>query len=161
MLAGTITMTPARVSADLVADGRALLVHGLDVPDPDALVAEIKSRYEAPPVGDLPMIQVAVGDRASSRSALAMLLNLYRLALGPDIVDRVLALDTLVINAIALIVLLGIALGTDMYFEAALLIAMLGFVSHRRLLQVPAARRRDRVGPSHDRFPDRARRRRC
>ena len=58
-----------------------------------------------------------------------MLLNLYRMALGPDIVDRVLAFDTLSINAVALIVLIGIGLGTDMFFEAALLIAMLGFVS--------------------------------
>ena len=47
VLAGTITMTPGTVSAELSADGRALLVHGLDVPDPRALVAEIKSRYEA------------------------------------------------------------------------------------------------------------------
>jgi multicomponent K+:H+ antiporter subunit E len=47
VLAGTITMTPGTVSAELSADGRALLVHGLDVPDPDGLVAEIKARYEA------------------------------------------------------------------------------------------------------------------
>ena len=45
--AGTITMTPGTLSAELAADGGALLVHGLDVPDPDALVAEIKTRYEA------------------------------------------------------------------------------------------------------------------
>lgn len=47
VLAGTITMTPGTVSAELSADGGALLVHGLDVPDPDALVAEIKALYEA------------------------------------------------------------------------------------------------------------------
>ena len=47
VLAGTITMTPGTVSAELSADGRALLVHGLDVPDPDTLVGDIKSRYEA------------------------------------------------------------------------------------------------------------------
>jgi multicomponent K+:H+ antiporter subunit E len=47
VLAGTITMTPGTLTAELAADGRALLVHGLDVPDPDALVAEIKTRYEA------------------------------------------------------------------------------------------------------------------
>jgi len=47
VLAGSITMTPGTLSADLAADGRSLLVHGLDVPDPEALVAEIKSRYEA------------------------------------------------------------------------------------------------------------------
>jgi multicomponent K+:H+ antiporter subunit E len=47
MLAGTITMTPGTLSVDLSADGRALLVHGLNVTDPDAVVAEIKQRYEA------------------------------------------------------------------------------------------------------------------
>lgn len=60
--------------------------------------------------------------------AAAMLLNLYRLARGPDVADRILALDTLSVNAVALIVLLDIAMGSDLYFEAALLIAMIGFV---------------------------------
>jgi multicomponent K+:H+ antiporter subunit F len=61
--------------------------------------------------------------------ALALLLTLYRLFRGPDIIDRVLALDTLVINLIALIVLAGILYGTTTYFEAALLFAMVGFIS--------------------------------
>lgn len=59
---------------------------------------------------------------------LAAVLNVYRLIKGPDAADRVLALDTLYINAIALIILLGITLGTRMYLEAALLIAVMGFV---------------------------------
>jgi multicomponent K+:H+ antiporter subunit F len=59
---------------------------------------------------------------------LAALLNMYRLIIGPDAADRVLALDTLYINAIALIILLGITLGTRMYLESALLIAVMGFV---------------------------------
>jgi multicomponent K+:H+ antiporter subunit F len=74
------------------------------------------------------MIQVAVAVGFVAVS-LAMLLNVYRMALGPDIVDRILALDTLVMNAIALIILLGLAQGSAIYFEAALLIAMLGFVA--------------------------------
>ena len=45
-LAGTITMTPGTVSADLSADGRALLVHCLETLDPEQTVATIKSRYE-------------------------------------------------------------------------------------------------------------------
>lgn len=60
--------------------------------------------------------------------ALALLLNLWRLLRGPDLPDRILALDTLYINSIALLVLFGIHLGTAIYFEAALLIAMMGFV---------------------------------
>lgn len=60
--------------------------------------------------------------------ALAIALNLYRLFKGPSAADRILALDTMVINAIALIVLHGILEGTTIYFEAALLLAMVGFV---------------------------------
>jgi multicomponent K+:H+ antiporter subunit F len=74
------------------------------------------------------MIQSALGIGFIAVT-LAMLLNLYRLAAGPDIVDRVLALDTLVVNSIAFIILVNVQLGSDLYFEAALLIAMLGFVS--------------------------------
>lgn len=58
----------------------------------------------------------------------ALVLNLYRLAIGPETVDRVLALDTMTVNAIALVIVGGILLGTTMYFEAALLFAMVGFV---------------------------------
>lgn len=46
VLAGTITMTPGTVSSDIAADGRSLLVHCLNAPDPDAVVADIKQRYE-------------------------------------------------------------------------------------------------------------------
>jgi multicomponent K+:H+ antiporter subunit F len=59
---------------------------------------------------------------------IAIALNLWRLVRGPDAVDRVLALDTLTINVIGVVMLLGIALGTRIYFEVALLIAMMGFV---------------------------------
>jgi multicomponent K+:H+ antiporter subunit F len=60
--------------------------------------------------------------------ALAMALNLWRLLRGPGRPDRILALDTLGINAIALVMLLDISLGSAAYFEAALIIAMMGFV---------------------------------
>lgn len=60
--------------------------------------------------------------------SVAMLLNLWRLLRGPGATDRILALDTLYINAIGLLVLLGIWLETFLHFEAALLIAMMGFI---------------------------------
>lgn len=60
---------------------------------------------------------------------LAMLLCGWRLLRGPETIDRLLALDTLYINAVALAVLLGMQLRSDLLFEAALIIAMLGFVS--------------------------------
>ncbi len=60
--------------------------------------------------------------------ALALVLNLWTLLRGPDLPDRILALDTMYINTIAILVLMGIHLGTAVYFEAALLIAMMGFV---------------------------------
>jgi multicomponent K+:H+ antiporter subunit E len=46
LLAGTITMTPGTVTADMSACGRALLIHSLHAPDPDAVRDQIKSRYE-------------------------------------------------------------------------------------------------------------------
>jgi multicomponent K+:H+ antiporter subunit F len=60
--------------------------------------------------------------------AISILLCFLRLVKGPDLPDRMLALDTLYINAIALVVLLGIYLKSSLYFEAALLIAVMGFV---------------------------------
>ncbi len=59
---------------------------------------------------------------------IAIALNLWRLILGPSLPDRILALDTMYINAIALLVLFGIYQGSMLYFEAALLIAVMGFV---------------------------------
>lgn len=59
---------------------------------------------------------------------LAMLLNVWRMVKGPDMPDRIIGLDTLYINTIALLILTGIYLGYEIYFEAALLIAMMGFV---------------------------------
>ena len=61
--------------------------------------------------------------------ALALLMNLWKVMFGTTMADRILALDTMFINAIALMVLYGLALGTEIFFEAAMLIAMLGFVS--------------------------------
>lgn len=46
ILAGTITLTPGTISADLSSDGTALLVHALDAPDPDQVRDDIKHRYE-------------------------------------------------------------------------------------------------------------------
>lgn len=46
LLAGTITLTPGTLSADVADDGTALLVHALDAADPDAVRDDIKNRYE-------------------------------------------------------------------------------------------------------------------
>ena len=60
---------------------------------------------------------------------LAMLLALWRLVRGPTAPDRILALDTLSVTAIAELMLFGMYLNSPIYFEAALIIAMLGFGS--------------------------------
>lgn len=61
--------------------------------------------------------------------ALGQILSMVRVVLGPTQGDRILALDTMVINALGLVVVLGIHEGVQIYFEISLLIAMLGFVS--------------------------------
>ncbi|MGY3622505.1 K+/H+ antiporter subunit F [Bradyrhizobium sp. USDA 10063] len=73
------------------------------------------------------MLNIAVVAALSMVMA-AMALNLWRLACGPGIADRILALDTLAINAIALVILFDIVFGNAISFEAALLLAMMGFV---------------------------------
>jgi multicomponent K+:H+ antiporter subunit F len=60
--------------------------------------------------------------------SLAVILTMLRLLKGPDLADRILALDTLYINALGLIVLFSIWLGSNIIFEAALLIAVMGFI---------------------------------
>ena len=66
---------------------------------------------------------------AAGAFAVALLLAGWRLLRGPTLADRILALDTLYVNSVALLVLIGIYFGTSRYFEAALIIAMIGFVS--------------------------------
>jgi multicomponent K+:H+ antiporter subunit F len=61
-------------------------------------------------------------------TSLALVLNLWRLVRGPSAVDRVVALDTMYINTLAILVLLGVWRGSALFFEAGLVIAMLGFV---------------------------------
>lgn len=66
---------------------------------------------------------------AFSAVAIAQVLAMTRLVVGPNTGDRILALDTMVVNVIGMIVLLGMYQGTKLYFEVSLIIAMLGFVS--------------------------------
>lgn len=65
---------------------------------------------------------------AAGMLVLAMAFSAWRLLRGPGLADRVLALDTLYINLLALLVVVGIVERSQIYFEAALLIALLGFV---------------------------------
>lgn len=68
-------------------------------------------------------------DFAFAAIALSMLMCGWRLLRGPEMPDRLLALDTLYINIVALVIVLGMRWRTDSLFEAALIVALLGFVS--------------------------------
>ncbi len=61
--------------------------------------------------------------------SIALIMNIYSLVRGPSLPERILSLDTLYINSIGLILIYGIVQASSINFEAALLIAMLGFVS--------------------------------
>ena len=60
--------------------------------------------------------------------SLALLLGGWRLLRGPTLPDRILALDTLYIDALGLLLLVGLRVGSPIYFEVAVLIALLGFI---------------------------------
>jgi len=74
-----------------------------------------------------PVIQTAA-DIALAMLALAMLLCLFRLLRGPSMADRILALDTLYINSLAGLMVAGVRLEDPTFFDAAIVIGMLGFV---------------------------------
>jgi len=61
--------------------------------------------------------------------SLAMVLCVWRMVRGPQSIDRVLAVDTLYMNTLALVLLIGLRLQTPLLFEAALIVAMLGFAA--------------------------------
>lgn len=73
------------------------------------------------------VVQTAA-DIALAMLALAMLLCLFRLLRGPSMADRVLALDTLYINSLAGLMVAGVRLEDPTFFDAAIVIGMLGFV---------------------------------
>lgn len=62
-------------------------------------------------------------------ASLALVIALWRLLRGPDAPDRILALDTLYVNAMTLLLAMGIGHGHDIGYTGALLIALMGFVS--------------------------------
>jgi multicomponent K+:H+ antiporter subunit F len=73
------------------------------------------------------VIQTAA-DIALAMLAVAMLLCLFRLLRGPSMADRILALDTLYINSLAGLMVAGVRLEDPTFFDAAIVIGMLGFV---------------------------------
>ena len=72
---------------------------------------------------------------ASSVTAAQILLGLamacatFRILWGPRAQDRVVGFDSLYVNAMLLLLAFGIGSGSSLYFEAALIIALLGFVT--------------------------------
>ena len=74
-----------------------------------------------------PILETAL-DIAILLVSIACVLSLIRLVVGPNIPDRILALDTLYVNTIALAILFGLTQNSMLYFEAALLIAVMGFI---------------------------------
>ena len=79
-------------------------------------------------------------DFAFGALGVAIILCLWRLVRGPHAADRILALDTLYINVLALLIVLGIRMESAVFFEAALLIALMGFVATVALARYLARR---------------------
>jgi multicomponent K+:H+ antiporter subunit F len=66
---------------------------------------------------------------AQALLALALACSTFRILRGPRAQDRIVGFDSLYVNAMLLVLTLGIRSGNTLYFEAALMIALLGFVS--------------------------------
>ena len=97
LLASTVSLTPGTVSSELSSDHKWLYIHALHVTDEQALIATIKSRYEAPLKEIFAWLDTALMI-VSGILCVALILNLWRLLRGPDLSDRILALDTMYIK---------------------------------------------------------------
>jgi len=73
-------------------------------------------------------------------------ISLYRVVRGPHLADRVLAADVLAVHVVALVVLLAIRLETAVFYDAALVVAILGFASTLAFAQYIYAQRRGAGG---------------
>jgi len=76
----------------------------------------------------MPFLMFAVTAGVYTLSA-GMVLCLYRLVRGPELADRVLAADLLSLHVVGLVVLLTIYVGNLVFFDAALVVSIIGFVS--------------------------------
>lgn len=73
-------------------------------------------------------VVLAAADFALAALSIALLLCLSRIVRGPAAADRILALDTLYVDALALLVVAGVRFAEPSFFEAALVIALFGFI---------------------------------
>ena len=108
-----------------------LTIHVLDLIDESEWVRTIKGRYERLLAGDLRMSTLVLAWSVTAAQiflGLAMGCAAFRMLRGPRAQDRVVGLDTLYVNAMLLLLTFGIRSGSTLYFEAALVIALLGFV---------------------------------
>ncbi len=71
-----------------------------------------------------------------------LLLSFYRIVRGPQLADRVLAGDTFSLHVVGLVILLAIRLHTEVFFDAALVVAIIGFVSTLAFAQYIGNRRK-------------------
>lgn len=86
---------------------------------------------------DLGIITITIG----------LLLSFYRILRGPQLADRVLAGDTFAFHVVALVILLAIRLRTEVFFDAALVVAIIGFASTLAFAQYIGTRRKRTAAP--------------
>gem|GEM_PF-164060 len=131
-LATIITSTPGTFWASVRQAQRRAHDPRARPPRAGLLGQDGQGALRAAPAGGLRMSQAALGyclAAAQALLAVALFMCAYRLIRGPRAQDRVMALDALYMNGLLSIVMLGIRTGTQLYFEAALVIALTGFVS--------------------------------
>lgn len=136
VLAMIFCLTPGTAWGELSFDRSKLLIHMFDLEDPQPFLKNGARPLRASVAGDLrimtPILFWAL-KLGLFLLAVAMLCALARLLIGPSAQDRVMALDCLYINGMLMMLVLGINYASNVYFEAAMLIALFGFVASTAL----------------------------
>ncbi len=131
VLAAIMCVIPGTIWSELALDRSALLVHLFEIDNAQAEIRDHQVPLRAAPAGDIRMSEMLFAAIVFTLGCyvLSMALCLLRLVRGPSAQDRVLAMDLICTVAMLVLMVLAIRYRSVMYFEAALLIALFGFIS--------------------------------
>ena len=129
-LACIITSTPGTLWVDFDAASGMLMIHVLDPGRRERVDPHDQGSLRTAAAGDIRMSTVLLGRSRRRRSCWPWRWDVraFRILWGPRAQDRVVGFDSLYVNAMLLLLTFGIRSGSTLYFEAALIIALLGFV---------------------------------
>lgn len=128
MLSLLITLTPGTLVMDISDDRTILYIHAMDIEDAEKAIFDIRESFEKSHTGGEPVMFTLILQIALGIMAVSTFLYVIRVIKGPTVPDRVVALDAIGINLIAITALVSILLKTSAFLDIILLLGILSFI---------------------------------